>query len=146
MGVDQDEVGDELRMPGGDGERDGAAETVADQRCASDLEPRVQVGDGFGEGVDAIGEARRRWDLALAEAGQVRRDHPEGVAESRSHAVPGAVVDEQPVQQHDPWSVTFLCDAQTYAAGGDVAVHDDRHALQGTSTRAPTASIASLPT
>src|SRR5450631_1962944 len=67
--VDQHEPRYELGVARSQRERHGAAERVSDYRGGTQLEPRVQVGNGFREGVDAVREAAWRRLLAGAEPG-----------------------------------------------------------------------------
>src|SRR5262249_55160472 len=92
-GREQDELADALAAAG-DGDRDGTAERVADDRAARDAERLEHRDDVVGEAL----QARSGRGRARAEAGQVDRDAgPRRVAHERAPRRRGAqgAVEEQ---------------------------------------------------
>src|SRR5689334_10027397 len=103
-------------------ERDGAAERMSDDRRASEVEPREEIGDDFRECSHVVGESPLRRLLALAETRKVRGHELELRRYLVHDRVPGASMQEEPVEQDHGGAFARDSNAKTYPVGLDVAL------------------------
>ena len=97
--VDQHELRDQLWVTRCQRQRDRTTQGVPHDGGGAELQAGVQIGNRFGEGLDAIREATRRRLLARAEARQIGRDHAKRFGQLGHHQIPARVIDEQAVNQ-----------------------------------------------
>ncbi len=118
FGGDEHEVVDELLVFGGEGQRDGGAEAMAHDVAAPDLQGGDDIGDHFGEGLDAVVEAAGWGLFTLTESGQIERDDVERIRERRPDLVEGVVIAEEAVDEDEGGTASGLDDTSTDTASG----------------------------
>jgi hypothetical protein len=75
---------------------------VAHDDGPTQSESTIEIHEGLGEGIHAVGKPARRWLFAIAKTWKVRTDHPVLVRKKCSQLAKGASIDEKAMKaQHD---------------------------------------------